>query len=200
MGEIGCISFFPSKNLGGFGDGGMVLTNDEALGKKLAALRMDGSIKKYYHEWVGINSRLDTPQAAVLKVKFRYLDAWSPGRQANAARYRELLAGVDGIGLPHVAVPDAARVQPVRGVVEAARPLTVVPQGERRVDGGLLSLAYAPATLLQGPRLRRRGVSGERAGGQGVAGAAGALGDGHGGLGIRGRVAQGVSQGGGIEA
>lgn len=103
MGDIGCISFFPSKNLGGFGDGGMVLTNDEALAKKLAALRVHGSVKKYFHEWVGINSRLDTLQAAVLKVKFRYLDTWTAGRQANAKRYRELLAAIPQIGLPEVA-------------------------------------------------------------------------------------------------
>ena len=93
MGDIGCISFFPSKNLGGFGDGGMVTTNDEGLARKLAALRVHGSLKKYYHEWVGINSRLDTLQAAVLKVKFRYLDDWTAGRQRNAEHYHRLLRG-----------------------------------------------------------------------------------------------------------
>ncbi|MSV28489.1 MAG: DegT/DnrJ/EryC1/StrS family aminotransferase [Bryobacterales bacterium] len=93
MGDIGCISFFPSKNLGGFGDGGMVTTNDEGLARKLAALRVHGSLKKYYHEWVGINSRLDTLQAAVLKVKFRYLDEWTAGRQRNAEHYHRLLGG-----------------------------------------------------------------------------------------------------------
>ena len=102
MGHMGCISFFPSKNLGGFGDGGIVLTNDEGLAKKLAALRVHGSSKKYYYEWVGINSRLDTLQAAVLKVKFAHLDSWTAGRQANAARYRGLLAGVQGVVLPQV--------------------------------------------------------------------------------------------------
>lgn len=97
MGDIGCISFFPSKNLGGFGDGGMLTTSDEALARKLSALRVHGSIKKYYHEWVGINSRLDTLQAAVLKVKFRCLDAWTSGRQQNAEHYRRLLGEA---GLP----------------------------------------------------------------------------------------------------
>jgi dTDP-4-amino-4,6-dideoxygalactose transaminase len=91
MGDVGCISFFPSKNLGGFGDGGMVTTNNADLARKLSALRVHGSLKKYYHEWVGINSRLDTMQAAVLKVKFRYLDSWTAARQANADRYRQLL-------------------------------------------------------------------------------------------------------------
>jgi dTDP-4-amino-4,6-dideoxygalactose transaminase len=93
MGQMGCISFFPSKNLGGFGDGGMILTSDSALGARLAALRVHGSTKKYYHEWIGINSRLDTLQAAILRVKFGKLDEWTEGRRKNAARYRELLAG-----------------------------------------------------------------------------------------------------------
>jgi len=91
IGDVGCISFFPSKNLGGFGDGGMVTTNDEVLARKLAALRVHGSLKKYYHEWVGINSRLDTMQAAVLKVKFHHLDSWTAARQHNADLYRQIL-------------------------------------------------------------------------------------------------------------
>lgn len=93
IGDIGCISFFPSKNLGGFGDGGAVTAKDEALAKRLAALRVHGSAKKYYHEWVGVNSRLDTLQAAVLRVKLRHLDAETAGRQKNADVWRKLLAG-----------------------------------------------------------------------------------------------------------
>ena len=92
MGQIGCISFFPSKNLGGFGDGGMLTTNDPDLARKLGSLRLHGTTRKYYHEWVGINSRLDTIQAAVLKVKFRYLDSWTAGRQHNAGLYRKLMS------------------------------------------------------------------------------------------------------------
>jgi dTDP-4-amino-4,6-dideoxygalactose transaminase len=94
LGDVGCISFFPSKNLGGFGDGGMVTTNDELLAKKLSSLRLHGTTKKYYHEWVGVNSRLDTIQAAILRVKLRHLDEETAGRQKNADRYRELLAGL----------------------------------------------------------------------------------------------------------
>jgi len=97
IGAIGCFSFFPTKNLGAFGDGGMLTTNDEALAKRLRALRVHGSFVKYIHEWAGKNSRLDALQAAVLDVKLRHLDKWSEGRQRNAALYRKYLAGSGAI-------------------------------------------------------------------------------------------------------
>jgi dTDP-4-amino-4,6-dideoxygalactose transaminase len=100
IGDTGCFSFFPSKNLGGFGDGGMVTTSDEELSRRLLALRMHGSSKRYYHEEIGINSRLDALQAAVLGVKLRYLDGWNEGRRRNAARYGGGLAGIDGVDAP----------------------------------------------------------------------------------------------------
>jgi dTDP-4-amino-4,6-dideoxygalactose transaminase len=104
IGDIGCISFFPTKNLGGFGDGGMVLTQDEGYARKLAALRVHGAHQKYFHDWVGVNSRLDSLQAAVLRVKLQYLDAETAGRQRNAGRYRKNLAGAGlPIGLPQPA-------------------------------------------------------------------------------------------------
>jgi dTDP-4-amino-4,6-dideoxygalactose transaminase len=102
MGDIGCLSFYPTKNLGAFGEGGMVLTRDQRLAEKLAALRVHGAIQKYFHRWVGLNSRLDTLQAAILRVKFQHLDDETAGRQKNAERYRANLAGLP-IGLPRPA-------------------------------------------------------------------------------------------------
>jgi dTDP-4-amino-4,6-dideoxygalactose transaminase len=93
MGQLGIFSFFPSKNLGGFGDGGMVVTNDEALYDKLKVLRDHGAKPKYYHRIVGGNFRLDAIQAVVLGVKLKYLDGWSQKRRDNAAYYDRLLAG-----------------------------------------------------------------------------------------------------------
>lgn len=90
LGDMGCFSFFPSKNLGGFGDGGLITTNDRTLSDTVAMLRVHGSRTRYVHELVGINSRLDALQAAVLTVKLKYLDRWTEGRRRNATRYERL--------------------------------------------------------------------------------------------------------------
>ena len=90
LGDFGCFSFYPSKNLGGFGDGGMVTTNNERLAEKVRILRVHGSKPKYYHKFVGINSRLDEIQAVVLRIKLRHLETWTRKRQEKAETYNFL--------------------------------------------------------------------------------------------------------------
>ena len=102
IGTIGCISFFPSKNLGAFGDGGMMVTNDESLTDAMRVIAAHGSKARYYHERLGVNSRLDTLQAVILAVKLRHLENWNAARQRNAARYDELLKGTP-VTTPYVA-------------------------------------------------------------------------------------------------
>ncbi len=100
LGDIGCFSFYPGKNLGAYGDGGAVVTNDESLADRLRMLRNYGQRIKNVHESLGYNSRLDTMQAAILRVKLRYLDDWTVGRRRVAQRYNELLADAPVV-LPH---------------------------------------------------------------------------------------------------
>jgi dTDP-4-amino-4,6-dideoxygalactose transaminase len=121
IGDVGTYSFFPSKNLGGFGDGGILVTGDDARGARLKRLRNHGMEPKYFHHEIGMNSRLDALQAAVLTIKLRHLDAWSTARQRNAAWYDRFFADagatdsrtpVDAGGLPirfPAAAPKGAR-------------------------------------------------------------------------------------------
>ena len=95
MGDFGCFSFFPSKNLGAFGDGGMVTTNSDDFYDKLCTLRAHGSRPKYYHKLIGGNFRLDAFQAAVVSIKLKYLDQWTKARQKNAQNYRSLFKYAD---------------------------------------------------------------------------------------------------------
>jgi dTDP-4-amino-4,6-dideoxygalactose transaminase len=106
IGDLGCFSFYPTKNLGAFGDAGMVVTDNPGLAEKVRLLRVHGSQPKYFHKAIGINSRLDTIQAAILLVKFKYLEKWTAERQKKAERYQglfeSLLSSVKGLKLPTV--------------------------------------------------------------------------------------------------
>jgi dTDP-4-amino-4,6-dideoxygalactose transaminase len=102
LGDTCAFSFFPSKNLGGFGDGGMVVTNDEEVAERLRRLRVHGGRQMYHHEEVGYNSRLDALQAAVLSVKLPHLEGWSEARRGHARFYDEAFAGIDGVVPPAV--------------------------------------------------------------------------------------------------
>jgi len=100
LSDVGCFSFYPAKNLGAYGDGGMVVTNNEQIAERIKMLRNYGQSKKYYHDFIGYNSRLDEIQAAVLRVKLRYLDEWNDKRREHAKLYNELLENVSGIETP----------------------------------------------------------------------------------------------------
>ena len=100
VGDAGACSFFPTKNLGAFGDGGMVVTSDKELAEEVKKIRVHGGRKMYHHETVGTNSRLDSLQAAILRVKLRYLDSWAAQRVINASYYTDALSGIDGLRTP----------------------------------------------------------------------------------------------------
>lgn len=103
IGHIGCTSFFPSKNLGCFGDGGALFTNDDEWANKIAQMANHGQGKRYYHDTIGVNSRLDSIQAAVLRIKLKHLDEYSAARNQAAQKYSELLSSVDWLQCPQIA-------------------------------------------------------------------------------------------------
>lgn len=107
IGTVGCFSFFPSKNLGAFGDGGIITTNDGTLAKRIELLRMHGAEKRYYHEMIGGNFRIDALQAAVLNVKLPHLNAWHEDRRRNAALYNRLFTEAGVVGDGKVVVPES---------------------------------------------------------------------------------------------
>lgn len=102
FGDVGTVSFFPTKNLGAFGDGGAIFTNNNDIATKLRQLRVHGSSKRYVHDYIGLNSRLDEIQAAILKVKLKYLDKWNTDRQNAAKHYDNLFNGLREVITPHV--------------------------------------------------------------------------------------------------
>lgn len=100
IGHIGCTSFYPSKNLGAYGDGGAIYTNDEELGRKCRMIANHGQVKRYYHDMIGVNSRLDTIQAAILDVKLKHLDEYAAARQAAASYYDHAFQHIEQLQIP----------------------------------------------------------------------------------------------------
>jgi dTDP-4-amino-4,6-dideoxygalactose transaminase len=151
IGHIGCFSFFPTKNLGACGDGGAVTTNDKAIATCIRKLKEHGmSSVRYCHDETGINSRLDTVQAAILQVKLRHLDSWNDKRDRVANIYRELLHSVPGIKLPQ-ALPEGKSVWNQYTIAIEDRNITGEPTRDKvrqqLQDMGVASMVYYPIPL-----------------------------------------------------
>ncbi|MDJ0728405.1 MAG: DegT/DnrJ/EryC1/StrS family aminotransferase [Crocosphaera sp.] len=150
IGHIGCFSFFPTKNLGTCGDGGAVTTNDPAIAQSIRVIKEHGSAQRYYHDVVGINSRLDSIQAAILRVKLSYLDQWNEQRRKIAQRYHQLLAPIAGIQRP----------QEIKGGYHVWNQYTILVKNksnpekttrddlkEKLQEKGIISMIYYPIPL-----------------------------------------------------
>lgn len=152
IGQVGCFSFFPTKNLGACGDGGAVTTSDPAIAARIRALREHGSRTRYYHDEIGLTSRLDAVQAAILQVKLRYLETWNEQRRAIAARYTELLRPIPGV-IPPLPAPGGKSVWHQYTIRLSPRPANTV-GGEYRdrvrqamQQQGISSMIYYPLPL-----------------------------------------------------
>lgn len=155
LGHLACFSFYPGKNLGAYGEGGMVLTSDEGWARKIRMLRDWGQDRKYNHLLPGYNYRMEGIQGAILRVKLRHLERWTEARRAHAARYRELLAGC-GVELPSEA-PDARHVWHVYAVRARERDAVMKALGEQGIQTGIhypipvhLQPAYADPAYARG--------------------------------------------------
>ena len=146
IGDVGAFSFFPSKNLGAYGDGGLIATDDEEVAGLARMLRVHGAKQKYHNEVFGYNSRLDTLQAAILRVKLRYLDTWNQGRRRVAQQYNELLADVEGILTPELAEGHVFHQYTVR-ILDGRRDLVK----QYLADQGIGSMIYYPVPQDQLP-------------------------------------------------
>lgn len=154
IGDAGCFSFFPTKNLGGCGDGGTVTTNDGVLYERIKMLREHGSKIRYQHDAMGVNSRLDALQAVILSIKLRHLDHWNQQRQAIAQRYQQLLTSLPGIQLP----------QATPGGTHVWNQYTLLVQGIERdqlrhdlQERGITTMVYYPKPLHLQPVFRKFG-------------------------------------------
>lgn len=158
--DVGAFSFFPTKNLGAYGDGGLIVTNDDAVARLARMLRAHGSKKKYYNEMVGYNSRLDEMQAAILRVKLRHIDLWNEGRLRVALRYNELLSDVAGIVTPTM-IEDVKHVfhQYTVRVLDGRRD-----ELQRKLaDAGIGTMVYYPVPVHRLPLYSEQAPTLERA-------------------------------------
>lgn len=151
--HVGCFSFFPTKNLGACGDGGAITTNDPAIATRVKMLREHGSNVRYRHDETGINSRLDSIQAAILNIKLRYLDQWNKQREKIAQNYQELLKYIPGIKLP----------QAISGGIHVWNQYTILIENNRNQvkeklqENGIISMIYYPIPLHLQPVYKNLG-------------------------------------------
>jgi dTDP-4-amino-4,6-dideoxygalactose transaminase len=138
LGDIGCFSFYPGKNLGAYGEGGAIVTNNPEYAGTIRALRDWGQSRRYYHDLRGFNYRMEALQGAVLRVKLRHLERWTEARRINARRYREALADA-GVGLP-LEIPDVRHVYHVFAVRTSGRDALV----QSLADGGVQTGIHYP--------------------------------------------------------
>ena len=163
IGQLGCFSFYPGKNLGAYGEGGAVVTSDPELAKKIRLLRAWGEETRYEHKYRGFNYRMDGVQGAVLGVKLRHLEAWTEARRRNAAEYGRRLADTSATAAARTP-RRAARVSPVRRASPAARCLARPAERGRRADRRALSDSRSPAARVSRSWLLGRRLPGVRAG------------------------------------
>jgi len=148
IGDIGCFSFFPTKNLGAYGDGGMVTANDDELADHVRMLRVHGARRKYHHEELGINSRLDAMQAAILRVKLKHVDEWTEHKRAVAAAYDKELTGIAWLQVPYV-MPACRHTYHQYTIKVPAEQRAVIQ--ETLAQAGIQTLVYYPEPLHQQP-------------------------------------------------
>jgi dTDP-4-amino-4,6-dideoxygalactose transaminase len=148
IGDIGCFSFFPTKNLGAYGDGGMVTTNDDRLADHVRLLRVHGARPKYHHLELGINSRLDAIQAAILRVKLQHVDVWTERKRVLAAAYNKELEGIDWLQPPYVLMGCRHTYHQYTIKVPAQRRAAIQ---ETLVQAGIQTQVYYPEPLHQQP-------------------------------------------------
>ncbi len=149
IGRVGCFSFFPTKNLGGCGDGGALTTNDPEIAATAKLLRDHGSKVRYHHEAIGINSRLDAVQAAILKVKLQHLEKWNTQRQIVASRYEQLLADVKGVKSPRAAQGGSSVWNQYTVLIENSTGEKRDRLREKMQANGVSTMIYYPVPLHQ---------------------------------------------------